>query len=417
MKLLKLSPYYAPEQISSTHLTKDLEQAYADAGFITEIYAPSPTRGVTAQVREQYKKIKYEEKQNGKILVHRFSMFREGKNPVIRAVRYLLVNIVQYFKGIGAKNVDVVLGGSTPPTQGVLCALVARRLSKKRGKKVPFVFNLQDVFPDSLATTGLAKKGSFLYNLGSKIANYTYENADAIIVISQDIKENIMAKGVPEEKIHVIYNWIDTEAVRPVKQEDNRLYEELGLSRDTFKVVYAGNLGKAQGVDTVLSAAKVLQERKDIEFIIFGKGAEEENLKKQAEEEQLTNVKFFPLLPAERVPEVYSLGDACVVCCKAGTGGGGVPSKTWTIMACGRPLLLSFDANSELYRTVEKAQVGLCSTVEDGEALADRIVTLCAYPEEKEKLGNNARQYAIEKASKEIALNKYIAVINGVLQK
>lgn len=411
MKILKLSPYYAPEQISSTHLTKDLEQAYADAGFVTVIYVPTPTRGVTQQVREQYKKIKYEEKLEGKILVHRFSMFREGRNPIVRALRYVLVNLIQYFKGIRAKNVDVVYGASTPPTQGVLCALVAKKLSKKYGKKVPFIYNLQDVFPDSLATTGLAKRGSFLYNIGSKIANYTYRNADAIIVISQDIKENIMAKGVPEEKIHLIYNWIDTAAVQPVAKEDNHLYEELGLPRDIFKVVYAGNLGMAQGIDTVLAAAKTLQENSNIEFIIFGKGAEEEALKKQAAEENLTNVKFFPLLPADRVPEVYSLGDACVVCCKAGTGGGGVPSKTWTIMACGRPLLISFDAGCELCRTVENAQAGLCSAAGDGEALAQNVLRLYAQPEEKEAMGKNARAYAVEYAGSVSATGKYVKLL------
>lgn len=411
MKILKLSPYYAPEQISSTHLTEDLEKAYAAAGITTEIYCPTPTRGISAEVRAQYKKIKYEEKLGGSVIVHRFSMFREGRNPIVRALRYVMVNIAQYFKGVGAKNVDVVMGGSTPPTQGVLCALIAKRLSKKQGKKVPFVYTLQDVFPDSLATTGLAKKGSFIYKIGTKIANYTYRNADAIIVISQDIKNNIMAKGVPEEKIHLIYNWIDTDAVQPVAKEDNRLYEELDLSRDTFKVVYAGNLGKAQGIDTVLTAAKALQDKENIEFIIFGKGAEEENLKRRAKEENITNVKFFPLLPADRVPEVYSLGDACVVCCKAGTGGAGVPSKTWTIMACGRPLLVSFDAGSELCRTVEAAQAGLCSDAGDGSALAQQVLRLYEQPGEKEAFGANARAYAVEHAGSVSATGKYVKLL------
>lgn len=411
MKILKLSPYYAPEQISSTHLTEDLEKAYTDAGIITELFVPTPTRGVTSEVREQYKKIKYEEKLDGGVIVHRFSMFREGRNPVVRALRYVLVNLAQYFKGVRVKNVDVVLGASTPPTQGVLCAMVAKKLSKKRGKKVPFIFNLQDVFPDSLVTAGLTRKGSILYKIGDKVSGFTYKNADAIIVISQDIKENIMAKGVPEEKIHLIYNWIDTDAVQPVAKEDNRLYEELGLSRDTFKVVYAGNLGKMQGIDTILAAAKALQDRSNIEFIIFGKGAEEEALKKQAAEENLTNVKFFPLLPADRVPEVYSLGDACVVCCKAGTGGGGVPSKTWTIMACGSPLLISFDAGSELCRTVESAGAGLCSDAGDGQALAQNVLRLYEKPEEKESLGKNARSYAVTYAGKETATSKYVDLI------
>ncbi len=411
MRILRLAAYYMPEQVSSTHLNNDLETACAASEITLEIVVPTPTRGVTPEVREQYKKIKYEEKLDGKVIVHRFSMLREGKNPIVRALRYVLVNIIQYFKGAGAKDIDVVYGASTPPTQGVLCALVAKRLSKKRGKKVPFIFALHDVFPDSLVTAGLTRKDSLLYKIGDKISNYTYRNADAIIAISQDIKENIMAKGVPAEKIHVIYNWIDTDEVQPVAKENSRLYEELGLSRDTFKVVYAGNLGKMQGIDTVLTAAKALQENSNIEFVIFGKGAEEDALKKQAAEEKLTNVKFFPLLPADRVPEVYSLGDACVVCCKAGTGGGGVPSKTWTIMACGRPLLISFDAGCELCRTVESAGAGLCSDAGDGQALARNVLRLYEQPDEKEALGKNARSYAVTYAGKEAATEKYVQLM------
>lgn len=417
MKELRLSPYYDPEQISSSHLDEDLQRAYAAVGITTEIFCPTPTRGITPEVREQYKKIKYEEKLDGKVIVHRFSMFREGRNPIMRALRYVLVNLIQYFKGAWAEDIDVVYGASTPPTQGVLCALVAKRLSKKHGKKVPFIFNLQDVFPDSLVTADLTRKDSLLYKIGDKISNYTYRNADAIIVISQDIKRNIMKKGVPEEKIHLIYNWIDTAAVQPVAPEDNRLYEELGLSRDTFKVVYAGNLGKMQGIDTVLAAAKILQENSNIEFVIFGKGAEEDALKKQVAEENLSNVKFFPLFPAERVPEVYSLGDACVVCCKAGTGGGGVPSKTWTIMACGRPLLVSFDAESELCHTVENAKAGLCSDAGDGEALAQRVLQLYGDPQEKIVLGQNARNYAVAYAGKESATQKYIQLIYKTVEE
>ena len=185
MKILKLSAYYAPESISSSHLTEDLEKAYIDAGFDIDVYAPTPTRGVSAEVREKYKKIKYEEKYDGKIKIHRFSMSREGKNPIFRAIRYLRVNLKHYRRGKRAKDVDVVMAGSTPPTQGMLCARVAKKLSKKYGRKVPFIFNLQDIFPDSLVNAKMTKKGSLIWKIGRRIEDYTYRNADKIIVISE----------------------------------------------------------------------------------------------------------------------------------------------------------------------------------------------------------------------------------------
>ena len=144
MKILRMSSYFYPEQISSTHLSKDLNEAYEKAGFVTEAYVPTPTRNIDAETYKKYKKIKYEELNNGSIIVHRFSMFREGRNPLLRALRYMLVNIKQYFKGCRAKDIDVIVAGSTPPTQGMLCSMVKKKLSKRYKKNVPFIYNLQD---------------------------------------------------------------------------------------------------------------------------------------------------------------------------------------------------------------------------------------------------------------------------------
>ena len=338
-------------------------------------------------------------------------MSKEKKNVISRAIRYLRVNLAQYRRGVKAKDVDIVMGSSTPPIQGIMCAKIAKKLSKKYGKKVPFIFTLQDVFPDSLVTTGIAKKGSLVYKIGNKISNYIYKHADKIIVISEDIKNNIMAKGVPEEKIEIIYNWIDTDAVRPVCAQDNKLYNELGLNKETFKIVYAGNLGKAQGVDTLLSAAERLNDVSDIEFLIFGRGAEEENLKKRAI--GLSNVKFFPLLPMERVPEVYSLGDACAILCRKGTGGSGVPSKTWSIMACNTPIIASFDTDSELAEIIEKAEAGVCVAPEAPEAIANAILKIKS---QKGSFACKGREFAIKNASKTLCTQKYVDVLLGVCE-
>ena len=413
MKILKLPSYFFPERISSSHLSEDTREAYLKAGFTIENYVPMPTRGVSREVWEKYKKISYEELEDGKVIVHRFPMFREGKNPVLRAIRYVLVNLIQYHKGIRTEDVDLVMAGSTPPTQGLLCGKVAAKLSKKQGKKVPFIYTLQDVFPDSLLSTGMVKKKGVIWKIGRKMEDKTYSYADKIIVISEDIKRNIMDKGVPEEKIEVIYNWIDTETVRPVAFCDNILAKELGITGDKFRVVYAGNLGMAQSVSTLIGAAERLQND-NVEFLIFGKGAEEEKLKKSAE--RLSNVRFFPLQPAERISEVYSLGDCCAVLCKAGIGGIGVPSKTWSIMACGRPLLVSFD-KSELCHTVSKANAGLCSPAEDVEALIENIRALNSDRAKTLQMGENARKYAEEYADKKQATQKHIELIKKITRQ
>lgn len=169
--------------LSRSHLMKDLKDVYIKNVFEIIVHTPMPTRNISEQVRAEYKKKKYEEKYEGKIKIYRFSMFREGKNTWIRAFRYILCNMIQYWKGCHSKGTDVIMSGSTPPIQGLLCSLVKKKLG------IPFIYNLHDVFPDSLVHAGLARKNSILCKIGRKIEDYTYKNADKIIVISQDIKK------------------------------------------------------------------------------------------------------------------------------------------------------------------------------------------------------------------------------------
>ena len=399
-----MQAYCYPEILAASHMMHDMNCACQAAGITTQVYVPTPTRGIDEQTRKKYKKIKYEEMYGGFYQVHRFPMFREGRNPLLRAFRYFLCNVIQYCKGIRTKDIDVIYCASTPPTQGLLCGMIKKRLSRKYKRQVPFVYNLQDIFPDSLVTTGMTKKGSFLWKIGRKIENYTYNSADKIIVISQSMKRNIMAKGVPEEKIVVVSNWIDTEAVQPVKKENNRLYDEFAIDPNKFTVVYAGNFGAAQGADVVLEVAKLLP---DVQFVIFGGGAEFENAKQKAE--SLPNVIINGLLPQDRVPEVYSLGDVCLITCKKGVGTSGMPSKTWSIMACNTPIIAAFDTDSELAEIIADANVGLCVEPENAKALADAIgqfaqADVAAY-------AGKGRAYVMAHADKKVCTGKYVETI------
>ncbi len=411
MKVLKLAPYYAPERISSSHLSADMEEAYLKAGIVSEIYAPTPTRGVSKEERKAYKKIKYEEKADGKILVHRFAMFGEGRNPIGRALRYVLVNLVHYHKGVHAKDVDVIVAGSTPPTQGLLCAKVAKKLSKKYGRPVPFIFSLQDMFPESLATTGMCKETSLLYKIGNKISNYTYRNATHIRVISDSMKETLIQKGVPAEKITVIYNWIDTEATIPVTRENNPLFDELGLDRNKFYVTYAGNLGNSQNVTILLDCARALQEHEDICFVIFGGGSEKEKFQKAIDDSGLTNIQLLPLQPMERVSQVYSLGDVSFVTCKKGVGIGAFPSKVVSIMATATPIIASFDLDSDLCRILQENQAGLCADAENSQAAIEAILTYYNNQGLCRQHGNHARALASTHFSKEAGTGANLALL------
>lgn len=406
MRIVELPAYFYPESMSSAHLDDNLRQAITDAGIEMVIYCPTPTRGVTREVRKEYKKKKLDKMYEGHVTVHRFSLYGEGKNPILRALRYTLACVMQFNRLVFAKdarNCNLMYITSTPPIKGAMAGL-AKKINRK-----PMIYNLQDIFPDSLAGSGLAKKGGVLWKIGRIIENFTYRNADKIIVISEDFKKNIMAKGVPEEKIAVVYNWVDENAIKPVAKEENPLFEEFGLSRDMFTIVYAGNLGNAQNISIILDGAKELP---DIQFAIFGTGGLELEVQERIGKEGLPNVHLNPLQPYERVSQVYSLGDACIVSCKEGLGGSAMPSKTWTIMSCGRPVIASFD-EGELKEIIKKNNCGVFTQAGNVQEFVDGIRVLASNPQNCKEMGENARKFIINNLTKEVGTKQYVDVIKS----
>lgn len=409
MKMLLLPPYFFPEQTASTHLDMDRFNAYKDNEITTLVYAPIPTRGIDESMRKNTPL--QETLFDGSVFVNRFQLMREKRNPIFRAIRYICGNFIQYSRGKAAKEIDVIYSGSTPPTQGLLCGLVKRALGKKYGRYIPYVFCLQDIFPDSLVNAGMTHKGSILWKIGRKIEDFTYKSADKIIVISEGFKKNIVEKGVPVEKIEVISNWIDLEAVQPIDRCNNKLINEFNLDPKKFIVVYAGNFGSAQGADIIIKAAKKLQKIEEIQFVIFGGGPYFEKAKDEAK--GISNVFIHGLMPQERISDVYSLGDVALITCKTGTGKAGMPSKTWSIMACNTPIIAAFDIERDLGEVIRHSKAGECIEPENVDALVDAILRAKNCEQKQVDL----RTYVRDNASKEACVNRYVQVIKNVAKE
>ena len=414
MKTLMMRSYFHPEKVASAHLTNDMLKAFAESSVITELYTPIPTRGIDKETRKKYKKIPYEEFYNGNLHIHRFPLMREGKNPILRALRYGLCNLKQYKYGKRAKDIDLILGTSTPPTQGFLCAKLKKKLSKKYGHDVPFIYNLQDIFPDSLVHTGLTKKGSILWKIGRKIEDKTYAAADKIVVISEGFKENIMAKGVPEEKIVIIENWIDTDEVAPIERKDNILFDKFGLDRDKFYICYSGNVGHTQNMDMLLDTAKRIAEaNSDIHFVIIGEGAAKAHVAERVATEKIENVHMFPFEDYKNIAHVFSLGDMGLIISKAGVGSNSVPSKTWSIMSAARPVLASFDKDGDLDRIITKENAGVCIAPADAEGFYHTILAAYENREQLAAWGKCGRAYVETHLTRAIGTGKWVDLLHS----
>jgi len=409
MHLLYFVQYFPPEKASGLPIVTDMIEGFAEHGWDVDVFIPTPTRGVTDEVRKEYAKKRKEVHCDGKLTIHRMHLYREGTRMLQRTIRYSIFSLQCLVRGLFLPA-DAIFTGGGPPTQGIIGGLIHKWTNKK------FIFNPQDLFPDSLVIAGQATEESKVVKIGRKIEQFAYKNADVIITITEDMAENIRSKTEDKSKVHVVRNWIDTEKTVPVERSANTLFDELGLSRDKFYVTYAGNIGMMQGIETIVDAAEKLKNEPGIQFIIFGNGSEEENIKNRIVEKQLTNIKMYPLQPLERVSEVYSLGDVSIIPCKPGTGSAGMPSKTWTIMATGTAIIGSFDTGGELDKTLREADCGYCVEAGDAEKLAEAIKYLNYNPDEAKRLGKNARKYAEEKVSKEKAVGQYIKFIEDALK-
>lgn len=403
MKAIFPCSYYLPETAASLYITDNIVHACADKGIEVDLYTPSPTRNVPdGSVWER------EERQmDGKLRIHRFHLYGEGKNPMLRALRYFLGEFILLHYCIW-KKYDVAFVDSTPPIQGLKMPLI------KWLKRKPTIYNVQDIFPDSLVGTGLTHEGSLIWKIGRMVEKITYRYADKIIVISEDFKKNIMAKGVPEDKIVVIYNWVDQNKVVDVPREENKLFEIYGLDRGKFYITYNGNIGLTQNMDMLLDVAKELQEEyEDIHFVLVGNGAYLDEVKRKVADQQLENVHLLPFQPYEDISHVFSLGDASLVISKPGVGANSVPSKTWSIMSASRPVLANFDEN-ELKTIIENNHCGIFTKAGDKDAFKESILTLYDHRELCKGYGHNGRKFVLDNLTREVGTQKYVDVIKEV---
>lgn len=410
MKVLILPGYYPPEHAASSYLWQNRDAAFLDAGFELLVHTPMPCRGVSDEVRNQYKDKYWEHLCDGRLIIHRFSMFNEGANPIQRAIRYFLCCIKTYYYSVRSKNVDAMIMPSTPPIQGAMGALIKKRTG------IPFVYNLQDIFPDSLVGTGMGKEGGFLWKIGRVIEDFTYRNADKIIVISEDFKKNIMAKGVPEEKIAVVYNWVDEQAVIDVPRSENTLFDKYNLDRNKFYITYCGNVGLTQNMDMLLDVAQDLQSNMELHFVIIGEGAYKKQVESIVLRYGLNNVSLLPFQSYEDISMVFSLGNVGLVISKPGVGANSVPSKTWSILSASRPVIANFDEN-ELQNIVRDNNCGIFTKAGDKEAFKEAILKLYNDKNLCAEYGKNGRKFIEANLTRFIGTQKYVDVIKSVVKK
>jgi len=299
---------------------------------------------------------------------------------------------------------DVVI--ATSPQ--LLVGLSGYFISRLRG--VPLVFEVRDLWPESLAAVGVSGPDSLMNRTLGRIAKFLYQAAERIVVVSPAFQPAITRNwGIPEEKISVVENGVETDLFSP---------EPGGMAPGKkFVVSYIGTMGNAHGLTTLLDAAGMLQNSNpEIEFLLVGEGAEKAALMSQAAQKNLTNIRWMPQQPREKIPGIIRESDVCLVLLrKSEVFETVIPTKMLEFMSCGRPLVLGVRGQAQ--QIVQAAQCGICISPEEPAELAQAIQKLHGDAELRKRLGSNGRQYILEHFCRKQLSRKYTGVLNAVLER
>ncbi len=335
------------------------------------------------------------------IRVHPFPG-KSKSNLLRRALGFIAFSYAVGIRSVHADGlpfkVDGVLAMSPPLTLGLTGWFT------KIIRRAPLVFNIQDVFPDAAIQTGAISNRKIIA-AAKWLERMSYQRSDAVVLLSQDLRANIANKIDKRfhQRLHVIPNFVDTHAITP----QNRMTayrSELGIG-DQLVVMYAGNVGFSQSLNLVVDAAAKFP---DVAFVINGDGAARKKLEEDCA--QLTNVYFGDYQPIERLSEVLATGDIHLVPLRAGLASVSVPSKSYSILAAGRPMLAAIDPGTEIPNMLQQSGAGVAVEPDNSTAFIEALRQLVSGREQLREMGSRGRAWVETHASPASVAAQYEAI-------
>lgn len=400
MRILILTQWYPPEP---GLLQQELAQTLMAFGHQVTVLTGFPNFP-SGQLYPGYRLKPLQKETIAGVSVVRVPLYPEhSRSGIKRAINYLSFALSSAILGWGVvSRPDVMFVYHPPLTIGIPAYILSRLW------RIPFVYQVQDMWPETLSATGMLNNNSVLKIVG-RFAEWIYEKAAAICVISPGFRENLIGKGVPEDKINVISNWVDPDAYYAT-DPDSVLATELGIN-NRFNVMFAGIIGAAQGLEVVLEAARLLRHLKNIQFVLVGDGIALDGLKKMTNKLNLNNVLFLGRYPQACMPGLYALADVLLVHLKDDPLFSiTIPHKTLTYMASGKPILAAVSGDTA--NAVTQAGAGIACPPSDPEALAEAVRKLYHLERaELQRMGINGRHAAQKSYSREYLIGKIEAVL------
>lgn len=335
----------------------------------------------------------------GGVIITRLPLYPNHDQSICkRILNYISFSASVLFYGLFLMNKANVIYVYQPPLTVAIAAILIKAF-----RRIPVVCDIQDLWPDTLRATGMIKS-SLALNFIGKVCNWVYRRVNHIVVLSPGFRQKLIERGVPENKIDVIYNWADEDSL--INSE--ALLPEGFPGDETFKIIFAGNMGKAQALDAVLEAAALLKAANShVTFLMIGGGVEVLRLQNKAEMMKLSNVIFFPPIPMTQIGKYLLSADALLVHLKKDPLFSiTIPSKTQAYMCVGKPTIMAVDGDaSELIRL---SNGGVISEPANPEKLTQAVINLANLDRLRlAKMGENAQQYYRKHLSLEVGVSRF----------
>ena len=369
-----------------------------------------PTGVVPPEYHNEFRRLVTRRMWNGVKLVRTWLLPFPNRKPYERMLNYSSFCVSSALTGLFVSKPDVLIASSPQ----LLVALSGWWLAFV--KRVPFVFEVRDLWPESLAAVGVGDGNSLLLRVLGKIAGFLYRQATAIVVVTEAFKTFLVANwSVPAEKIFVVENGVETEIFTPQPDREAKR-KELG-AEGKFLVCYTGTMGLAHGLETLIEAASLLQtENPQVQFLLIGEGADRERIVDLAAQRGLTNLKFLGQQPRENVPSFISASDACLVMLKkAELFKTVIPTKMLEFMSCARPIILAVDGQAR--EIMDAAQAGIFVEPENAAVLVEAIKQLVSDEELCAFFGRNGRAFMQRKFSREQTAQTYIELLRTLVPR
>jgi colanic acid biosynthesis glycosyl transferase WcaI len=407
MKVLVLTLIYAPDSCAQT--ITPLVERIVEAGHEVTVVAAMPHYGATA-IYDGYRGSLWRQERRPGLRIVRLWLHvpRRPDSRIGKALSWLSFTVIATPAAWLVGRPDVILTLSPPYTLGLTAWTIGRL------RRAPYVFNVQDVYPDVAIAMGVVRNRQ-LIRLMSWIERVIYRHAAAVTVIGEGARRNLREKGVPDAKLVVIPNIADSRVLRPGPRR-NAFTERFGLA-DHFVAMYAGNVGDTLGIETIVETACQLRGDTHVLIVIVGRGTALPALEKRCAEEQLTNVRFLPYQGPDTVAEMYASSDVQLVIQRRGFSSLSIPMKVYGIMSAGRAIVASVDEEGDTAAVLREAGCGENASPEDPSGVAALIRRLSRDPERVARLGQNGRRYVETHLTPERSAEAYVACFESAVRK